>query len=71
MEPLGIGTGELIVIVFIVMFSIGLPIISLIDLARKKMSPTPLAIWALMICIVPILGSLAYWIVKPNVENKV
>jgi len=71
MEPLGIGTSELIVIVFIVLFSIGLPIISLIDLARKKMSPTPLAIWALMICIVPILGSLAYWIIKPNAENKV
>jgi hypothetical protein len=71
MQPLGIGTGELIVILFIVVFSIGLPIISLIDLARKKLSPTPLAIWALMICIVPVLGSLAYWIVKPNAENKV
>ena len=71
MEPLGIGTGELIVIFFIAVFSVGLPVISLIDLARKRMSPTPLAIWALMICIVPILGSLAYWIVKPNAENKV
>ena len=71
MEPLGIGTGELIVIFFIAVFSVGLPLISLIDLARKRMSPTPLAIWALMICIVPILGSLAYWIVKPNAENKV
>ena len=71
MEPLGIGTSELIVILFIVVFSVGLPIISLIDLARKKLSPTPLAIWAFMICIVPILGSLAYWIVKPTTENEV
>ena len=71
MEPLGIGTGELIILFFIVVFSFGLPLISLIDLARKKLSRTPLAIWALLICVVPILGSLAYWIIKPTAESRV
>jgi hypothetical protein len=71
MEPLGIGTGELIVIFFIVVFSFGLPIISLIDLARKKLNATPLAVWAFLICVVPILGSLAYWIIRPTAEIKV
>jgi hypothetical protein len=71
MQPLGIGINELIVLFFILVFSVGLPVISLIDLARKKLSPTPLAMWALLICIVPILGSLAYWIIKPTAESKV
>jgi hypothetical protein len=71
MQPLGIGINEWIVLFFILVFSVGLPVISLIDLARKKLSPTPLAMWALLICIVPILGSLAYWIIKPTAESKV
>jgi hypothetical protein len=71
MQPLGIGINEWIVLFFILVFSVGLPVISLIDLARKKLSTTPLAMWALLICIVPILGSLAYWIIKPTAESKV
>jgi hypothetical protein len=71
MEPLGINTGLLLVQLFFVLVILTLPIISLIDLAGKKLSGTPLAIWVLVICVVPILGSLAYWIVKPTVETKV
>ena len=71
MEPLGIGTGELIVVFFIAVFSFGLPVISLIDLARKKLAGTPLAMWVLIICAVPLLGSLAYWIVRPTAESRV
>jgi hypothetical protein len=68
MQPTGfnIGLSE----VFIVILFMGLPIISLIDLARKKLSAVPLAIWALLICVVPILGSVAYWIVRPSAESK-
>lgn len=70
MEAIGINMGMLVVQAFIVLLFIGLPILSLIDLARKKLSATPLAIWALLICVVPILGSVAYWIVRPTAESK-
>jgi len=50
---------------------IGLPIIALIDLAKKKMSGTTLALWVLIICAIPALGALAYWIVKPTSGNKI
>jgi hypothetical protein len=42
----------------------------LIDLSKKKMSGTPLAIWALIICAVPLLGAPAYWIIKPTADAK-
>jgi phospholipase D-like protein len=71
MEPLGINTGLLFIQLLISMVLIALPIISLIDLARKNLSGTPLAIWVLIICAVPILGSLAYWIVKPTAESRI
>jgi hypothetical protein len=31
----------------------------------------PLAIWVLVICVVPILGASAYWIIKPTAESRV
>lgn len=71
MDALGINGWFLIIqMVFAVLF-IGLPIISLIDLGKKKMTGTPLALWVLVICVVPILGAMAYWIIKPNAESKV
>jgi len=71
MEALGINGGLLLIQFLIVGLTIGLPVISLIDLARKRLTGTPLAIWALIICIVPVIGPLAYWIIKPAVENKI
>lgn len=70
MDPLGLNAGMLLEQVLIVILILGLPILSLIDLARRKLAGTPLAIWALLICIVPILGSVAYWIVRPSGESK-
>lgn len=69
MEPLGINTGLLLIQIMIMIVIIGLPVISLIDLARKKLNGTPLAIWVLVICIVPLIGPLAYWIIKPTTEK--
>jgi hypothetical protein len=71
MEPLGINGGLFLVQLIPVMLLIGLPIISLIDLAKKKLSGTPLAVWALIICAVPLLGLLAYWIIKPTAETRI
>jgi hypothetical protein len=70
MEAMGINVGFLIVQAIFVILLIGLPLISLIDLSKKKLSGTPLAIWALIICVVPLLGALAYWIVKPTADAK-
>ena len=71
MEPLGINAGLLFIQLIFVVIMIGLPVISLIDLARKKLSGTPLAVWVLVICAVPVLGSLAYWIIKPTAETRI
>lgn len=71
MEPVGINTGLLLIQFLMVVVMVGLPVISLVDLARKKLSGTPLAIWVLVICVVPVLGSLAYWIIKPTAETRV
>lgn len=70
MEPLGINIGLLLVQSIFSILLLGFPIISLIDLGKKKMSGTTLAVWVLIICAIPILGPLAYWIVKPTAENN-
>lgn len=70
MDVIGINIGFLLAQLIIPVILIGLPIISLIDLAKKKLSGAPLAIWALLICAVPLLGALAYWIVRPSAETR-
>ena len=70
MEAMGINASMLIVQVLIVMMFFGLPIISLIDLAKRKLTGVPLAIWAVLICLVPLMGSIAYWIIRPSAEMK-
>lgn len=70
MDAIGINIGFLLVQLLAVVLLIGLPIVSLIDLSKKKLSGAPLAIWALLICAVPLLGALAYWIIKPTAEAR-
>lgn len=69
MEPLGINLGLAFIEILIILVMIGLPVLSLVDLSRKKLSGTPLALWVLIICAVPLLGSLAYWIIRPTAEK--
>lgn len=69
MEALGFISFGLVEFV-LVSLTIGLPVISLIDLARRKLTGTPLAIWALLICAVPVIGSVAYWIIRPAPEGN-
>ena len=71
MDVLGINGWFLLIQSIPVILFIGFPIISLIDLAKKKMSGAPLAVWVLIICAVPLLGALAYWIIKPAPESKI
>ena len=70
MDELGINTGLLLVQLIPAIVLIGFPIISLIDLKKKTLNGTTLAIWVLIICAIPLIGSLAYWIIKPSSEIK-
>ena len=71
MEPLGINFGLSLIELIIVIIWIGFPIISLVDLGKKKISGTTLALWVLIICVIPLLGALSYWIIKPTAETRV
>jgi hypothetical protein len=70
MEPIGINTGLLLIQLIPIILLIGLPIISLLDLRKKNLSGVTLGIWALIICAIPVIGPLAYWIIKPSAEIK-
>jgi len=69
-EEIGINTSMFFIQVLILLLFLGLPIISLIDLAKRKLTGIPLAIWAVLICVVPLMGSIAYWIIRPSPEIK-
>ncbi|NOT02978.1 MAG: hypothetical protein HOP27_00100 [Anaerolineales bacterium] len=70
MDALGINTGLLFVQILPVILFIGLPVISLLDLRKKNLSGVTLGIWALIICAIPVIGSLAYWLIKPSAEIR-
>jgi hypothetical protein len=70
MDAMGINASMFFTQVLVVMLFFALPIISLIDLARRKLSGIPLAIWAVFIVVVPLMGSIAYWIIRPTAESK-
>ena len=68
MQPAGFGLS--LSEVLLVILLLGLPIVSLIDLAKRKLTGIPLAIWAVFIVVVPLMGSIAYWIIRPTAEIK-
>jgi hypothetical protein len=70
MDELGINTGLLLAQLIPAIGLIVFPFVSLIDLKKKNLSGTTLAIWVLIICAIPLIGSLAYWIIKPSSETK-
>ena len=70
MEPLGINIGLLIVQLLPIILFIGIPVISLFDLRKKNLNGLTLGIWVLVICAIPIVGALAYWIIRPSAEIK-
>jgi hypothetical protein len=68
MDKLGINTSLLLIQLIPAVGLIGFPILSLIDLKKKKLSGTTLGIWVFIICAIPVIGALAYWIIKPSSE---
>lgn len=73
MESLGINFGFLLVQILNLLIVFGwitVAIVSLFNLRNRKLTGTPLVMWALIICAIPILGALAYWIIKPSAESQ-
>lgn len=70
MDALGININILFTQLSIFILLLIIPITTLLDLRKKNLAGTPLAVWTLTICIIPVLGSLAYWIVKPSNESR-
>lgn len=44
----------------------GLAIAALFGLRKSRLPETARALWALLITVLPVLGPLAFWIVRPN-----
>ena len=70
MESLGINVGFLAIQLLFVLLWLGLPVISLFHLRNRKLTGTPLVMWVLIICAIPVLGAVAYWIIKPSAESQ-
>ena len=70
MESIGVNTNIFITQILVVMLLFALSIISLIDLARRKLTGIPQTMWAVFIVVVPLMGSIAYWIIRPTAGIK-
>jgi len=63
------GLGELLILVFWCILPIAwmaLSIYALLSLKSVHLNETARALWALLIVLVPILGAVAYLLVRPN-----
>lgn len=73
MEALGINAGFFIVQLIGFLLMSGWVIFSLLTilaLRRQQLPATPQAVWAAIIIFAPLLGALAFWIVKPDAREK-
>lgn len=69
MDSLGINVGFLIVQLVGLLLTAGWVIFSLLTilaLRRQRLPIMPQALWAALIVLAPILGALAFWIVRPG-----
>ncbi len=70
METLGMNWGILIINLLIIGSWPLVSIIALLALRRSHLTGTSQALWALLIVAIPVLGALAYFIVKPSEKNR-
>ena len=71
MDALGININLLIFQLVFMFVLVGLPIISIFHLGiKKRLTGMTLALWVLIICAIPFLGPLAYWIIKHTADNS-
>ncbi len=58
-----------IYLIQVLTFFMGWPVLSIIGLLglrRRKLSATAQTIWAALIVIIPIMGTVAFWLVNPG-----
>jgi len=63
------GFGELLIILFWCLLPlawIALGVYTLLSLKSVHLNETARAVWVLVIVLVPILGAVAYWLIRPN-----
>ena len=70
METLGMNWGILLINVLIVGSWPFFSIIALLALRRSHITGTDQALWALLVVAIPILGALAFFLVKPSENNR-
>ena len=71
-DNFGLDAGFLAVQLFNLTLVCGWPLLSLgtvFALRQHKLTGSLQAIWVLIVLVVPFLGALAYWIVRPTSEN--
>lgn len=69
MDSLGLHFGFLVVQLTGLVSTAGWVVVSLLTilaLRRQQLPALPLALWAALIVLAPILGVLAFWIVRPG-----
>jgi len=69
-EPLGINWVYLVIPIFIFGLYLILSLNALFALRRSLITGVSQVLWALLIVVVPVLGALAFFIVKPAENNK-
>jgi hypothetical protein len=45
---------------------LGLSIATLFTLKKRTLGETATVLWAILICVLPILGAIAFWIISPK-----
>ena len=69
-ESLGINWVYLVIPIFIFGLYLILSLNALFALRRSLITGVSQVLWALLIVVVPVLGALAFFIVKPGENNK-
>ena len=70
METLGMNWGYLIIQMLVIGSWPVLSLIGLFALRRSRLTGINQVLWAMLIVAVPVLGSLAFFIVKPIENNQ-
>ena len=70
METLGTNWGILLINMLLVGSWPIFSIIALLALRRSHITGTAQALWALLVVAIPILGPLAFFLVKPSEKNQ-
>ena len=61
-----IGPTELILVLVILVFALLLPLLALVDILKSKFEDNNKLIWVLVVILLPLLGTILYFIIGRN-----